>query len=147
DVGAFRAAVARFDRRMTIEAPGDVRAATETRVDVLTAEARDWLTRSPRFFASGQPLDTTLSTGSELLADDLRRFLRERRLLDIEEGFAAQYVRNPYSGELIKGHRIAIAELGLVPYTGNIVRDPGLFDGSWSKARRAEHIVSRIAFV
>ena len=32
----------------------------------------------------------------------------------IEEAFAEQYVRNPNSGELVKGHAIVLAELGLV---------------------------------
>jgi hypothetical protein len=37
--------------------------------------------------------------------------------------------------------------MGLVPYEGKVVRNPALFDGGWSKERRAQHILSRLAFV
>ena len=40
--------------------------------------------------------------------------MTEKGLWDIEEAFAEQYVRNPNSGELVKGHAIVLAELGLV---------------------------------
>jgi hypothetical protein len=56
-------------------------------------------------------------------------------------------VSNPNSGELVKGHRIVIAELGLVAYAGKVVRDPGLFDDPWSRQRRAEHVLARLGFV
>ena len=61
--------------------------------------------------------------------------------------FARQFASNPYSGEMVKGHRIVLAELGLVPFQGTIVRDPELFAGAWSRERRAEHIVRRLALV
>ena len=48
------------------------------------------------------------------------------------------------AGELVTGHRIVIAELGLVPYAGKVVRDPGLFEGRWSKPRRAAHVLARL---
>ena len=52
---------------------------------------------------------------------------------------------NPRSGELVKGHAIVLAELGLCPYRGKAVRDPSTFDGERSRARRAEHLVARLA--
>ena len=57
------------------------------------------------------------------------------------------FVSNPRSGELVKGHAIVLAELGLCPYRGRIVRDAGLFAEPWSKERRARHVVVRLAFV
>jgi hypothetical protein len=65
----------------------------------------------------------------------------------IEEAFAACYVSNPQAGECVKGHRIVLAGIGLAPYSGTIVRDPDLFAGGWSKARRAGHVIARLAFV
>ena len=53
----------------------------------------------------------------------------------------------PQSGDLIKGHRIVVAELGLVPYEGKVVRNPTLFDGLWNKQRRSYHLISRLTFV
>jgi hypothetical protein len=147
DVAVFLEAVDRFARPMVFDAPAETRVASERRLDAATAEARAWLERSSEFRASGERLDTRASTGSAALARDLRAFLRERDLDDMDEAFAAQYVRNPYSGELIKGHRIAIAELGLVGYEDSIVRDSTLFDGRWNRSRRADHVVWRLAFV
>ena len=40
-----------------------------------------------------------------------------------------------------------LAELGLVSFEGKQVRDPGLFDGQWSRQKRADHILHRLAFV
>jgi hypothetical protein len=34
-----------------------------------------------------------------------------------------------------------------VPFHGKQVRDPELFGGSWSKQRRADHVLRRLAFV
>jgi hypothetical protein len=64
----------------------------------------------------------------------------------MDAGFAETFVSNPRSGELVKGHAIVLAELGLCPYRGTVVRDPDLFTGAWSKERRAEHLVARLAF-
>ena len=47
----------------------------------------------------------------------------------------------------MKGHRIVLAELGLVPYEGKVVRNEGLFDAPWTRARRAEHLIARLGFV
>ena len=65
----------------------------------------------------------------------------------MESAFAVRFVGNPYSGELVKGHCIAIAEMGLVPYEGKAVRDPGLFGGDWSRERRERHVLARLAFL
>src|SRR5437867_6551089 len=63
--------------------------------------------------------------------------MTEESFWDIEEMFAEQYVRNPNSGELVQGHAIVLAELGIVPFQGKQVRDADLFSGSWNKQRRA----------
>jgi hypothetical protein len=77
----------------------------------------------------------------------LERFMAERNLAELEEAFADRFVSNASSGELVKGHAIVLARLGLCPYAGKIQRDPALFAGDWSEGRRSEHIVSRLAFV
>ena len=77
----------------------------------------------------------------------LHGYLATRGLADLEARFAERYVSNPSSGELVKGHEIVIARLGLVPYHGTVVRDPHLFAGEWSEERRAEHVVARLGFV
>jgi hypothetical protein len=56
-------------------------------------------------------------------------------------------VSNPASGETVKGHLIVMAEMGIARYEGRIVRDPATFEGDWPRARRADHILWRTAFV
>jgi hypothetical protein len=68
-----------------------------------------------------------------------------RGLEQLDHEFSATFVSNPASGELVKGHAIVLAELGLCPYRGKVVRHADLFTGQWSKARRAEHLVTRLA--
>ena len=68
-------------------------------------------------------------------------------LTKMDAAFARQFASNPYSGEMVKGHRIVLAELGLVAYEGTIARDPQLLAGAWNRERRAEHIVRRLALV
>ena len=77
----------------------------------------------------------------------LDAFMADRGLADMEQRFSETYVSNPASREVIKGHAVVLAELGLCPYRGPVVRDPHLFDGPTSKAHRAEHILARLAFV
>jgi hypothetical protein len=76
----------------------------------------------------------------------VRTRLAERGLTELDERFAAAFVSNPRSGELVKGHAVVLAELGLCPYQGPIVRDPGAFE-IWPKHTRAEHIVLRLALM
>jgi hypothetical protein len=73
--------------------------------------------------------------------------MREHDVADLEAAFASTFVSNPHSGEVVKGHAIVVAELGLCPFTGTAVRDPALFDGRWSRDRRARHLIARMAFV
>jgi len=69
-----------------------------------------------------------------------------RGVADLEQRFATTFVSNPRSGEFVKAHAIVLAELGLCPYRGKVVRDPGVFEGPCSRARRAAHLVARLAF-
>jgi hypothetical protein len=73
--------------------------------------------------------------------------MRLKRLDLLDEAFTRQFASAPHSGEMVRGHRIVIAELGLVPYDGKIWRDPVIFEGSWSRECRANHIIVRMAFM
>jgi hypothetical protein len=81
------------------------------------------------------------------LFDDLERYMAERDLTAVETGFSRRYISNPGAGEEVRGHLVVIAELGLASYHGRAVRDPASFSGHWSRERRADHIVARLAFV
>lgn len=144
---AIADAIDRFDRPLVVPVDPAATRATARSLAALAAEARAWLIRESRFVASGARLDLTTRTGSPILATDLQQFLTDRDVADLEAAFAERYVRNPRSGDLVRGHRIVMAELGLVAYDDKVIREPGLFAGRWAKDRRARHILHRLAFV
>lgn len=147
DVALYAEIVARLDRPLAIPAAISCRAQSEATIASLRPGVDAWMDMESTFFASGRSVDLADRTGCAPLWVDLNRYMIAKGLGDIEEGFAEQYVRNPESGELVKGHRIVLAESGLAAFAGTQVRDPALFAGSWSKTRRADHILHRLAFV
>ena len=147
DIALYMEIISRLDRPLEMPADPRRRATTEASIASLRKDVGAWLESESVFLTSGAPLDFSGQTGSPALWSDLERFMTAAGLWDVEAAFAEQYVRNPYSGELVKGHRIVLAELGLAPFEGKQVRDPDLFGGSWSKQQRADHILHRLAFV
>lgn len=141
DLAELVDATRRFDRPLEIDVDPSARERTDKRLRATRADARAWL--------AGHAVEIDLSsrTGDASTWALLSAFLGERGLLELERAFAERYVSNPGAGELVKGHAIVLAELGLAPYAGKVVRDPGLFDGDWSKERRAAHLLARLAFV
>jgi hypothetical protein len=145
-VAAGARLVAALDRPLSVPADPAARPAALRRLAAERTRARRWLDHAGRTgidlarlvaARSGDPASATLLTD----------YLGERDLADLDAEFAAVYVSNPHSGEVTKGHAIVLAELGLCPFTGTVVRDAALFDGRWSKHRRAEHLLSRMGFV
>ncbi len=140
-VDRLRAAVERFDRPFRVAVDPGPRARTRRRLADEERSAAVALRDRP------VGLDLDARTGDPGIWERLERYLSGRGVGDLEAAFADRYVSNPSSGELVKGHRIVIARLGLVPYDGKIVRDPTTFEGAWSEDRRAEHILARLGFV
>jgi hypothetical protein len=68
-------------------------------------------------------------------------------LAALERDLAVTYVSNPRSGEVVKGHAIVLAEMGLCRYSGPPVRNPALFSGEGAKAARRRHVLLRLAFL
>ena len=144
----YHAAVKRFDRPLSITCDPAERVVTETRLVGAVESGSAWLAGNSRFLSAGVTLPSPAARqGDTRLHADLEAFMTERGLWDIEDAFAGQLVSNPFSGELVKGHRIVIAELGLVPFEDKVIRDPAIFDGQWSRDRRAEHILARLGFI
>jgi hypothetical protein len=144
----FEDAVSRLDHPLSVPCDPKATAETAVRLEKERDAAAGWLDRRSGFFA-GQPEfpDPSRREGIPSLYQDLQEFMGSRDLGDLEEAFAGQFVSNPYSGELVKGHRIVIAELGLVPFEGKVIRNPALFDGAWTRERRTKHVLARMAFV
>jgi hypothetical protein len=141
----LREAVRRLDRPLHLPAAAGAR---ETSLETVSGErsaAAEWLTG--RGFATFDATAAIASReGESLAASLLEEYLSAKGLLEIDEALARTFVSNPRSGELVKGHAIVLAELGLCAYSGKVARDPGLFEGAWSRERRAAHIFARLAF-
>jgi len=140
-VAALAAAVDRFGQ--TLDIPIDPRARARTRARLREAERR----AAAVLGDAAQHIDVGGRLGDHAVQRVLHDYLAARALTDIEARFAERYASNPSSGDLVKGHEIVIARLGLVPYHGKVVRDPHLFADGWSEERRAEHVVARLGFV
>jgi hypothetical protein len=133
----------RFDHELIVGCDALARSRTLDRIEHERGRVR-------RRLDSVGPVDVAACvgarTGEARLFDLLDDVIAERGVADLEHRFATTFVSNPRSGEFIKGHAIVLAELGLCPFRGKVVRDPDLFEGDWSKSRRAEHVVTRLAF-
>lgn len=138
----------RFDRQLCIDAAERARAPTQRAIAAAEAEARrhvlaggilDGLDPVKRYVAErrGEPQLTIL----------LETFLDQRGVLALDQELAGTFVSNPRSGELIKGHAMVLARLGLCPYRGRVLRDPEALTGRWSFAERRRHIVLRLGFM
>ncbi|MEV4267361.1 hypothetical protein [Kribbella sp. NPDC049584] len=146
-VAAYERAVERLDRPLTIPADRSARRATLRAIAAERERAAVWLDRRLPAGVPDLPALVERGEGDERLYEAVESLMTERGLSELEGRFADRYVSNPFSGELVKGHRIVLAELGLATHYGTIVRDPGLFDGVWSRERRRDHLVTRLAFV
>ncbi len=138
----------RFDRPWVVPADVAARPSTLRRIDAEQQQARAWLAERSRFVRDGGQLPEPLvRRGSEALFEDTQRYLEQRNVGEMDAAFATRWVSNPHSGELVKGHLVVLAELGLAPFHGQVIRDAGLFEGPWSRAQRAQHIVTRLGFM
>jgi len=143
----IEAAIARLDRPLSVACDPADRTRTQEQLAALRDEAAAWLEAASDWARTGATLDPGAREGDPRLWADLRAWLELRDLWDVEDAFATRYVSNPRSGEMVKGHRIVLAELGLVPFRGTVLRDPHTFSGRFARARRAEHLLARMAFV
>ena len=137
-------AVSEFARELVIDADAPALAVTRRRIEEQRAAVREHLGE----LASAVDLAGCVARrhGERRLFEALERFLDERDLLDLDRRFCEAMVSNPRAGELVKGHAIMLAELGLCTFRGTVVRDPALFDADASRARRSEHLIARLAF-
>ena len=148
DLARFEFAIERFDHRLEIPCDIADRQATVARLDEERQRADQWLKAKSSFFTAGGIVPSPEHrVGDPRLFKDLAAFMTLRGCQAIEEAFVSQYVSNPGAGEIVKGHRIVLARMGLVPYVGTIVRDPATLEGQWDEANRRRHIEARLGFV
>jgi hypothetical protein len=145
DVGELRQSLAQFDRELLIECtPGD-RDASLKELRRRRRRVREQL--GDRLDAGAVDAERSISRRK----GDSRLYLLTEDLLDehghgaVERDLLTPLISNPRAGEMVKGHAIVLAELGLCPYQGRIVRDPDVFAGRRSKEVRSEHLLWRLA--
>jgi hypothetical protein len=142
----LQTSAARFDRDLSIERDQAVRVDSLLCLQQSRDDAAAWIAGR----TSGIEIDVAEHVrrreGHPAVYALLNEFLMQRDLQDLEHGFTESFVTNPRAGEIVKGHAVVLAELGLCDYCGKAPRDPDLFAGTWSRARRADHLLSRLAF-
>ncbi|MBO9478962.1 hypothetical protein J7382_15550 [Shimia sp. R11_0] len=144
DTKHLAAACLRFDQPLYIAVSQHTRMATHDKLTELTAQALRWLAKFGHTVAA---LATPPSPPALLDAEAFSTWLQHHDVTHLESAFATQYVSNPHSGEFIKAHRLTLADLGLCPYKGRILRDQDEVSGHKSIARRKSHILARLAFL
>ena len=137
---------ARFDRDLVIEGDRLTRRTTLHRLDERRAQVRRWLQERAADIDVDLSARIRVREGHPALYELLDHFATERGVAALERDFTETFVSNPRSGEVVNGHAIVLAELGLCPFRGKAPRDPGLFSGELSRERRAEHLLWRLAF-
>jgi hypothetical protein len=144
EVERLDAALAHFDKPLCIDADPKDRAAS----------IREVAKRRIRVAAAVAELDLSTDLISQAIDDRIgsdRAFrltdalLADQGLAELEQELLGPLIGNPRSGEMVKGHAVVLAELGLCPYRGRVVRDSHLFEGSNSKEARRDHILWRMA--
>ncbi|MBV8733613.1 MAG: hypothetical protein JO120_02410 [Solirubrobacterales bacterium] len=144
-IAALERSAARFDRELVVECDPEARAETLRRIAAERQTVKKQLgAQDPDQLDVAQQIAQRV--GRQSLFALLDAAMAARGLADLDELFTAAFVSNPRSGEFVKGHAIVLAELGLSPYRGQVVRNPTVFAGSTSKSRRAEHLIARLAF-
>jgi hypothetical protein len=129
-------------------APDPERArATRAALERRRADAAAWLEERAPALRRVADIDHAARRAPIATVAVFETFMMERGLLEMDHVFARTYVSNPASGETVKGHLIVMAEMGIAPYRGTIVRDRAAFVDEWRRPRRADHILWRTAFV
>jgi hypothetical protein len=146
EVRALEQALARVDICTRLACDPRARAATLDRIAAARADLRGQFSLHD-VGVSDLERHSASREGSPGLAQRSEAWLAHREVLELDRHLATQLVSNPASGELVKGHAIVLAELGLCEYHGAIIRNPAIFDEPWSKAQRAAHLVARLAFM
>jgi hypothetical protein len=139
--------VGRFDRKLEVPATSDSRAKTLRDLERERALVRAELRRCADLRDVDLAACIEEREGSRAAATVLESLMEEAGLAALERSLAETYVSNPHSGEMVKGHAIVVAEMGLCPYSGKVVRDAALFEGQQAKELRRAHILLRLAFV
>ena len=143
----LRTANARFVQELLIEVDPSTRQTTLGEIAREREQAAAAIDRDPTVHDVDLQRCVDERRGDRRISRLLERHLGDRGLAGLDRELARSFVSNPNSGELVKGHAIVLAELGLCPYRGRIPRDPELLRAPWSRELRGRHVICRLGFL
>jgi hypothetical protein len=146
EAGQLRQSLARFDRELLIQCAAGDRDASLKELQRRREQVRHQFGSRVDLGAVDAEQSISRRQGDPRLYELTEELLGEHGLGAIERDLLAPLISNPRAGEMVKGHAIVLAELGLFPYHGRIIRDPDLFAGGRSKEVRSDHLLWRMAF-
>jgi hypothetical protein len=145
EVSEMERVSARLDRPLLVGVDDAAAAAGARLLEGERARAARWLGgRIPGDL--DLPRGIATREGDPRLMELLQEYMRGRGVLEMEQALSRALVSNPAAGELVKGHGIVLAELGLCPFEGKVVRGADVLSGAWSRERRTEHLLARLGF-
>lgn len=147
DLARYEASVARLNKQTTINCDQDARSTTLSDLTKAQRKADLWISAQSASQAALPPPNFSRRAGLESYFDILNLYMEHHGLTDLEAMFASRYVSNFHYSEFVKAHRIVIAEMGLVPYKGRILRDGTVLEGAFNRRRRRQHVIRRLGFV
>ncbi len=146
-VARYAAIAERLDRQIEIPCDEDARQTTLLELGEAELDARKWLCRSSKALRAGIQPDFSRKEGLNNLFEDIESYMKHHDLGANESAFAAHYVCKFHYSECVKAQRMVIAEMGLVPYEGKILREQRETQGKFSRERRRNYVVRRLAVV
>jgi hypothetical protein len=147
DVRELETIVARLDRPLEVPVSRQAHDRTLHEIEAERARIRGRLHGHPGLKSVDVGACIRTRRGSKHAADAIESLLDEAGLAKLERSLTRTHVSNPHSGDFVKGHAIVIAEMGLWPYVGKVVRDGTVFTGEASREHRRAHVVLRLAFL
>jgi hypothetical protein len=146
-VASLEEQIRRFATPLMIEPDRERAKATLAALGRRRIEAAAWLADREPMLRRTAELDHAQRHAPTVTVAAFETFMQERGLLEMDHTLAQIYVSNRHSGETVKGHLIVMAEMGITPFHGKIVRDPATFAGDWRRERRVDHVLWRTAFL
>ena len=126
-----------LNRPLEIACDRDARSDTLSAVEDAEREAGQWVQRRSVARRSGR-IDFSTNAGVDALFMETASYMEHYNVAANEARFAAHYARKFHYSENVKAHRIVMAETGLVPYMGTILREARELEGRFSRSRRKE---------
>ncbi len=137
----------RFKQKLNISKSEDVFENTHKAIEKQVKFAVEWIHQNSGFFKKKKRLDIHSKEGDQDLFDDIAQYLKQLGVFELEIKTAEQYLLNPYSGEWMKGMKIAMAEMGLIDYFGGVPRTKDIFADIGDKVLRKKYVIARMAFI